>query len=95
MIKKEAPASLEGRRLGAGSSVSVDRLFEETERWLGLKVMGPLASLASPAMLARMIWKHRLAVGRSVGSTLRHACLHQGHPVDAVCPFDRGGQSAQ
>ena len=55
--------------------VSADREAEEpaADRWLGGKV-GCSSAASSPALEARMIWKHRLAVGRRSESTDRQAC---------------------
>jgi hypothetical protein len=56
------------------SIVSAESEAEEppADRWLGLKV-GCSSAASSPALEARMIWKHRLAVGRRSASTDRHA----------------------
>jgi hypothetical protein len=55
--------------------VSADREAEDppVDRWLGLKV-GCSSAASSPALDARMTWKHRLAVGRRSESTDRQAC---------------------
>lgn len=68
------------------SIVSADSEAEEppADRWLGLKV-GCSSAASSPALEARMIWKHRLAVGRRSASTDRHACTEAGE-----CGSDEG-----
>ena len=60
------------------SIVSAESEAEEppADRWLGLKV-GCSSAASSPALEARMIWKHRLAVGRRSASTDRQAWVQQ------------------